>query len=81
MKRGCHFHINPAFSIGLVLVCVGVLVRHVPELNGAIKIAANFLSGAGAGLVLIGFLYGAPRTRPLFARFRTLKLRLLGRAE
>ena len=78
MKLNCNFQINTAFCIGLMLVCAGSFVRHVPELKGSIKIAANFLSGAGVGLVLIGFLYGAPVTRPLFDHFHALKLRLLG---
>ena len=78
MKFNCDFQINPAFCIGLMLWCAGSFVRNVLELKGAIKIAANFLSGAGAGLVLIGFLYGAPVTRPLFNYFHALKLRLLG---
>ena len=78
MKFNCDFQINTAFCIGLMLMCAVSFVRNVPEQKGAIKIAASFLSGAGVGLVLIGFLYGAPVTRPLFDHFHALKLRLLG---
>ena len=79
MKRGCNFHINPAFSLGLVLMWTGIFVRSVLELGGPVNTAAHFLDGAGAGFALIGLLYGAPRTRPLFDRFHAFKLRLLGR--
>ena len=78
MKWNCSFQMNPAFCIGLVLMCTGIFVRNVLEPEGSIKAAVNFLSGAGVGLVLIGFLYGAPVTRPLFDYFHALKLRLLG---
>ena len=78
MKLNCNFQINPVFCIGLMLMCAGSFVRNVTELKGAIKIAANFLSGVGVGLVLTGFLYGAPVTQPLFDYFHALKLRLLG---
>ena len=78
MKWNSNFLINPAFSIGLMLMCAGSFVRHVLEPEGSIKNAVSFLSGVGVGLVLIGFLYGAPVTRPLFDSFRALKLRLLG---
>ena len=78
MKFNCDFQINTAFCIGLMLMCVGSFVRNVLEQKGSLKIAASFLSGAGVGLVLIGFLYGAPVTRPLFDHFHALKLRLLG---
>ena len=79
MKRNCNFQINPAFSIGFVLMWVGIFVRNVLEPGGPVETAVDFLGGAGAGLVLIGFLYGAPVTRPLFGRFHAFKLRLLGR--
>ena len=78
MKWNCNFQVNPVFSIGIVLMCAGIFVRNVLEPEGSIKTAASFLSGAGAALVLIGFLYGAPVTRPLFDHFHALKLRLLG---
>ena len=78
MKWSCNFQVNPAFRIGLVLVCAGILARHVLKPEGSIKNAVSFLSGVGVGLVLIGVLFGAPVTRPLFDRFHALKLRLLG---
>ena len=78
MKWNSNFQINPAFCIGLMLMCAGSFVRHVLEPEGSIKNAVSFLSGVGVGLVLIGFLYGAPVTRPLFDRFHALKLRLPG---
>ena len=78
MKLNCNFQINTAFCIGLMLVCAGSFVRHVLEPEGSIKNMVSFLSGVGVGLVLIGFLYGAPVTRPLFDHFHALKLRLLG---
>ena len=78
MKWSCNFQINPAFCIGLVLMCAGSFIRNVLEPEGSIKTVAGFLSGAGVGLVLVGFLYGAPVTRPLFDYFHALKLRLLG---
>ena len=78
MKFNCDFQINTAFCIGLMLMCAGSFVRHVLEPEGSIKAAVDFLSGAGVGLILIGFLYGAPVTRPLFDHFHALKLRLPG---
>ena len=78
MKLNCNFQINTFFCIGLMLMCAGSFVRNVLKPEGSVKNAVSFLSGAGAALVLIGFLYGAPVTRPLFDSFRVLKLRLLG---
>ena len=78
MKLNCNFQINTVFCIGIMLTCAGSFVRNVLKPDGSIKNAVSFLSGAGAALVLIGFLYGAPVTRPLFGRFPALKLRLLG---
>ena len=79
MKRICTFHMNPAFSLGLVLMCAGIFVRNVLEPGGPVETAVHFLGGVGVGFALIGFLYGAPVTRPLFDRFHAFKLRLLGR--
>ena len=73
-----NFQINPAFCTGIILVCACSFVRNVLEPEGFIKNAFSFLNGAGVGLVLIGFLYGAPAARPLFDHFHALKLRLLG---
>ena len=78
MKWNCDFQINPAFSIGLMLVCACSFVRNVLEQDGSATNAVSFLNGVGVGLVFIGFLYGAPVTRPLFDHFHALKLRLLG---
>ena len=79
MKRNCNFNMNPAFAIGVTLLWICVFIRNVLELGGPVNTAAHFLCGAGCGLVLIGLLYGSPKTRPLFDRFRALKLRLTGR--
>ena len=79
MKRNCNFQMNPAFSIGLILMWTGIFVRNVLELGGPVGTAAHFLCGAGVGLAFIGLLYGSPKTRPLFDRFHAFKLRLLGR--
>ena len=78
MKLNCNFQINTVFCIGIMLTCAGSFVRNVLKPEGSIENAVSFLSGAGAALVLIGFLYGAPVTRPLFDHFHALKLRLLG---
>ena len=79
MKRNCNFEKNPAFVIGVTLLWIGIFIRHVLELEGPVNTAAHFLSGAACGLVLLGLLYGSPKTRPLFDRFHAFKLRLLGR--
>lgn len=79
MKRNCNFNMNPAFAIGVTLLWIGILIRNVLELDGPLATAAHFISGAACGLVLIGLLYGSPKTRPLFDRFHAFKLRLLGR--
>ncbi|MDE6589778.1 MAG: hypothetical protein K2K53_05420 [Oscillospiraceae bacterium] len=81
MKRNCNFNRNPAFFIGITLLWISVFIRNMLELNGPAATAAHFLSGASCALVLIGLLYGSPKTRPLFDRFHTFKLRLLGRAQ
>lgn len=79
MKRNCNFNMNPAFAIGITLLWIGIVIRNVLELEGPVATAAHFLSGAGCGIVLVGLLYGSPKTRPLFDRFHAFKLRLLGR--
>ena len=81
MKRNCNFNMNPAFAAGVTLLWAGVLIRNVLELEGPAATAAHFLCGAACGLVLIGLLYGSPKTRPLFDRFHAFKLRLLGRGS
>ena len=78
MKWNSNFQINPAFCIGIMLICACSFVRNVLEPEGSIKTAFSFLNGVGVGLALIGFLFGAPVTRPLFDHFHALKLRLLG---
>ena len=79
MKRNCNFKMNPAYMIGVTLLCIGLFIRNVLELEGPVGTAAHFLSGAACGLLLLGLLYGSPKTRPLFDRFHAFKLRLLGR--
>lgn len=79
MKRNCNFNRNPAFSIGVTLMWIGIFVRNVLELEGPVNTAAHVLCGAGVGLVLVGLLYGSPKTRPMFDRFHAFKLWLLGR--
>ena len=81
MKRGCNFQMNPAFAAGMILLWAGIFARNVLELDGPLGHAAHFISGAACGLVLLGMLYGSPKTRPLFDRFRAFKLRLLGRGN
>ena len=79
MKRNCNFNMNPALSIGMTLLWIGIFIRNVLELDGPLGHAAHFISGAACALVLLGMLYGSPKTRPLFDRFHAFKLRLLGR--
>ena len=81
MKRNCNFQMNPAFAIGMTLLWIGILIRNVLELSGPLGHAAHFLSGAACGLLLFGLFYGSPKTRPLFNRFHTFKMRLLGRGR
>ena len=81
MKRNCNFNMNPAFFIGVTLLWIGIFARNVLELQGPVNTAAHFLYGAGMGLAFVGLLYGSPKTRPLFDKFHTFKLRLLGREE
>ena len=81
MKRNCNFQMNPAYVSGMTLLVIGIVIRNVLELEGPIAAAAHFLCGAGCGLVLVGLLYGSPKTRPLFDRFHAFKLRLLGRGN
>ena len=76
MKRNCHFQVNPAFAAGLALLAAAVLAQTLLEVHGPLT---HLLGGAGAGLAFVGLLYGSPKTRPLFDRFHTFKLRLLGR--
>ena len=81
MKRNCNFQMNPAYTAGMTLFVIGIVIRNVLELEGPIAAAAHFLCGAGCGLLLIGLLYGSPKTRPLFDRFHAFKLRLSGRGN
>lgn len=80
MKLNCNFRMNPAFAIGITLLFISTFVRNVLEVDGAILTACHFLSGASCGLLLIGLLYGSPKTRPLFDKFHAFKQRLVGRA-
>ena len=79
MKRNCNFQMNPAFIVGMTLMWIGIFARNVLELDGSMGTAAHFLSGVGCGIVLVGLLYGSPKTRHLFDRFHTFKMRVLGR--
>lgn len=79
MKRNCNFKMNPAFSVGLVLMWAGVFVQNVLEVQGMALNLTHLACGMGAGLAFVGLLYGSPKTRPLFDRFHAFKLRLLGR--
>ncbi len=81
MKRNCNFQPNPALFVGFALLLISLFIRNVLELEGAAGTAAHFLSGAACGAMLLGLLYGAPKTRPLFDRFHAFKMRLLGREE
>ena len=79
MRRNCNFQMNPAVAIGVTLLWVGIFIRNVLELGGPAAAAAHILSGAACGLLLVGLLYGSPKTRPLFHKFHAFKLRLTGR--
>ena len=79
MKRNCNFKMNPALSVGLVLMWAGVFVQNVLEVQGPALNAAHLACGAGIGLAFVGLLYGSPKTRPMFDKFHAFKLRLLGR--
>lgn len=81
MKRNCNFQRNPAFTIGLVLMWVGVFVQNVLEVQGMALNLAHLACGAGTGAVFVGLLYGSPKTRPWFDRFCAFKMRLLGRGS
>lgn len=78
MKRSCNFVMNPAFFIGITLLFISTFVRNVLEVEGAVLTVCHFLSGAACGLLLVGLLYGSPKTRHLFDRFHAFKQRLLG---
>ena len=79
MKQSSNFTMNPAYVIGMSLLFISVTARHVLEVEGAMLNVCDFLSGAAFGLLLLGLLYGSPKTRPLFDRFHAFKLRLTGR--
>ncbi len=76
MKRKCSFQMNPAFALGAAVNFFGLLFRHLAEPTGALECFFNWAQGAAAGLLLVGLLYGSPKTRPLFHRFHAFKLRL-----
>lgn len=81
MKHTCNFCMNPAFFIGVTLLWISIVARHVLEIQGPVETVAHFLSGAGCGLAFVGLLYGSPKTRYLFDRFHAFKLRLSGRGD
>ncbi len=76
----CNFTMNPAYVVGMTLLFISVTARYVLEAGGMMLNVCEFLSGAACPLLLIGLLYGSPKTRPLFDKFHAFKLRLLGRA-
>lgn len=75
MKRNCNFNYqhNPAFAIGLTLMWIGVFAVNVLEIHGPALTLLHLACGAGIGLAFVGLLYGSPKTRPLFDRFRAWK--------
>ncbi len=79
MNRNFDFMMNPAYVIGMALLAVSLLARNVLEVEGTLLNVCHFLSGGACGLLLIGLLYGSPKTRPLFDKFHAFKLRLIGR--
>ncbi len=81
MRRNCNFRMNPAFSIGLTINFAAMLLHCLIEPAGTLSILFRFAEGAAVGLLAIGLLYGSPKTRPLFGRFRAFKLRLSGRGN
>ncbi len=79
MRRNCNFKMNPAFSVGLVLMWAGFFVQNVLEVQGMALNLIHLACGVGIGLAFVGLLYGSPKTGPLFDKFHAFKLRLLGR--
>jgi len=69
---------NPAFLIGMTINFTVMLFHRLVEPTGTLNIICCFVEGLAVGLLAVGLLYGAPKTRPLFDRFRAFKLRLLG---
>ena len=78
MKRSCDFQPNPALFAGAALLWISVFIRNVLELGGPAATAAHFLGGASCGMLLVGLLYGSPKTRPLVPTVPAVKLRLAG---
>ena len=81
MKRNCNFIITPVFWAGVALNFAVQVLRALMEPAGTLNIAFCFAQGAAVGLLGVGLLYGSPKIRPLFDRFRAIKLRLLGRGN
>ncbi len=79
MRRNCNFQMNPAFLTGITINFTIMLLHRLLEPTGTLNIICCFAEGAAVGLLAVGLLYGAPKTRPLFDRFHAFKLRLLGR--
>ncbi len=79
MKRNCNFTITPVFWAGVALSFAVQVLRALMEPAGTLNIVFCFAQGTAVGLLGVGLLYGSPKTRPLFDRFRAFKLRLLGR--
>ena len=73
MRCNCNFNINPAFAAGVTLLWISLLIRNVLELGGPAAAAAHLLSGAACALLLIGLLYGSPKTRPVFDGYKAAK--------
>ncbi len=79
MKRNCNFTITPVFWSGVALNLAVQVLHTLMEPAGTLNIVFCFAQGAAVGLLGVGLLYGSPKTRPLFDRFHTFKLRLPGR--
>lgn len=79
MKRNCKFQMNPAFNTGLMINFAALVLHSLLEPAGTLNVIFCFVRGAAVGLLAVGLLYGSPKTRPLFDRFRAFKMRLLGR--
>lgn len=79
MKRSCSFQMNPAFL--WASPCCGSAFSSATCWRWTAPWPAPPIScpARPGGLLLIGLLYGAPKTRPLFDKFHAFKRRLIGR--
>ena len=78
MKQTRNFKKNPALTVGMALLLIGLIGINLLELEGLLNRLSYLACAAGTGVSFVGLLYASPKTRPLFKHFHVFKQRMMG---